>query len=293
MSLLDEIKQSYKGGSTLIRLIYINLAIWIIVNVAEIFFFLSGKHDAYMRFLLMLALPADLTNLVHKPWTLLTYMFLHKNFLHILFNMLWLYWFGRIFLQYLDEKKLVGIYLFGGLTGGVLYIVTYNIFPVFARDLTDSYAMGASAAVLAIVIATAVYRPDYYLNLLFIGPVKIIYIALVGFLVTSLFDFSINTGGKIAHIGGALFGYLYIRRYKKGKDLTRGLNRFLDWFISLFKPRQKIKVTHRRHETDMDYNRRKKEEQAEIDRILDKIAKSGYDSLNSKEKELLFRQSKK
>jgi membrane associated rhomboid family serine protease len=246
-----------------------------------------------MKFLLLLALPADLANLASKPWTLITYMFLHKNFLHILFNMLWLYWFGNIFLQYLDEKKLFGIYLFGGLSGGILYIATYNLFPVFAGELGNSHAMGASAAVMAIVIATAVYRPDYYLNLMFIGPVKIIYVALVGFIVTSLFDFSINTGGKIAHIGGALFGYLYIWRYKKGKDLTRGLNMFLDWFFGLFKPGSRIKVTHRRYEDDMDYNRRKKDEQAEIDRILDKIAKSGYDSLNSKEKELLFRQSKK
>jgi membrane associated rhomboid family serine protease len=293
LPLLDEIKRSFQGGSTLVRIIYINLAIWIIANIVEIFFFLSNAHDSYMKFLLLLALPADLSSLASKPWTLLTYMFLHKNFLHILFNMLWLFWFGKIFLQYLDEKKLVGIYLLGGLSGGILYIATYNVFPVFAAQLAESHAMGASAAVLAIVIATAVYRPDFQLYLMFVGPVKIIYIALVGFIVTSLFDFSINTGGKIAHIGGALFGYLYIWRYKKGKDLTKGLNSFLSWLLGLFKPRPKIKVSHRRSETDMDYNKRKKEEQAEIDRILDKIARAGYDSLNSKEKELLFKQSKK
>jgi membrane associated rhomboid family serine protease len=246
-----------------------------------------------MKFLLLLALPADLSLLASKPWTLISYMFLHKNFLHILFNMLWLYWFGGIFLQNLDEKKLVGIYLLGGLSGGLLYIATYNIFPVFAGELAISHAMGASASVLAVVIATAVYRPEYHMNLLFIGPVKIIYIALVGFVVTSLFDFSINTGGKIAHIGGALFGYLYILRYRRGKDMTRGINRVLDWIFGLFKPKSRIKVTHRRYEDDMDYNRRKKDEQAEIDRILDKIARSGYDSLSSQEKELLFRQSKK
>ncbi len=293
MAIIDEIRNSFKGGSSLTKLIYINLTVWIIVNVLEIFFYLFNIHDNYMSFLLYLALPADLNNLILKPWTLITYMFLHKSFIHILFNMLWLYWFGRIFLQYMDEKKLVGVYLLGGISGGLMYILTYNLFPVFSGELAMSHALGASAAVLAIVIATAVNTPHYNMNLLFIGPVKIIYIALIGFAVTSLFDFSINTGGKIAHIGGALFGYLYILRYRSGKDMTKGISKMLDRIFSLFKPRPKVRVTHRRFEDDMDYKARKKDEQAEIDRILDKIAKSGYDNLSSKEKEILFRQSKK
>jgi membrane associated rhomboid family serine protease len=235
--------------------------------------------------------PADLHLLIRKPWTLITYMFLHKNFLHILFNLLWLYWFGRIFLEYLDDKKLVGVYLLGGLSGAFLYVLVYNIFPVFFRQLELSYALGASAAVMAIVISISVYVPDYAVNLLFIGRVKIIYIAIIGFLVTSVFDFSINTGGKIAHIGGALFGYLFTLQYRKGHDLTRGLNRFLSAFLGIFKPKPKVTVTHRKSENDYDFNKRKKEEQIEIDRILDKIAKSGYDSLTKQEKELLFRQS--
>jgi len=218
-------------------------------------------------------------------------MFLHKNFLHILFNLLWLYWFGRIFLEYLDGKKLVGVYLLGGLSGAFLYVLVYNIFPVFFKQLELSYALGASAAVMAIVISISVYVPDYAVNLLFVGRVKIIYIALIGFLVTSVFDFSINTGGKIAHIGGALFGYLFTLQYRKGRDLTRGLNRFLSAFFGIFKPKPKVTVTHRKSESDYDFNKRKKEEQIEIDRILDKIAKSGYDSLTKQEKELLFRQS--
>jgi hypothetical protein len=218
-------------------------------------------------------------------------MFLHKNFLHILFNLLWLYWFGRIFLEYLDGKKLVGVYILGGLSGAFLYVLAYNLFPVFFKQLEMSYALGASAAVMAIVISISVYVPDYAVYLLFIGRVKIIYIGIIGFLVTSLFDFSINTGGKIAHIGGALFGFLFILQYRKGRDLTRGLNLFVDAIIGLFKPKPKVTVTHRRTENDFDYNRRKKEEQVEIDRILDKIAKSGYDSLSKQEKEILFRQS--
>ena len=291
MSIIDEIKQTFKSGSNLTKLIYINLAVFLLVNLVEIFYFLLNRHDSYSAFLLTFAVPADLHMLIRKPWTVITYMFLHKNFLHILFNLLWLYWFGRIFLEYLDGKKLVGVYILGGLSGAFLYVLAYNLFPVFFKQLEMSYALGASAAVMAIVISISVYVPDYAVYLLFIGRVKIIYIGIIGFLVTSLFDFSINTGGKIAHIGGALFGFLFILQYRKGRDLTRGLNLFADAITGLFKPKPKVTVTHRRTENDFDYNRRKKEEQVEIDRILDKIAKSGYDSLSKQEKEILFRQS--
>ena len=291
MSITDEIKQTFKSGSSLTRLIYINLAIFLIVNIVEIFYFILNRHESYSAFLLTFAVPADLHLLIRKPWTLITYMFLHKNFLHILFNLLWLYWFGRIFLEYLDGKKLVGVYLLGGLSGAFLYVLVYNIFPVFFKQLELSYALGASAAVMAIVISISVYVPDYAVNLLFVGRVKIIYIAIIGFLVTSVFDFSINTGGKIAHIGGALFGYLFTLQYRRGRDLTIGLNRFLSAFFGIFKPKPKVTVTHRKSESDYDFNKRKKEEQIEIDRILDKIAKSGYESLTKQEKELLFRQS--
>lgn len=293
MNISDEIKQTFKVGSSLTRLIYFNLAVFIIVNIVEICYFIFNRHGSYSAFLLTFAVPADPVILIRKPWTLITYMFLHKNFLHIFFNLLWLYWFGKIFLEYLNGKKLIGVYILGGITGALLYILSYNFLPVFRQHLTNSYALGASAAIMAIVVAIAVYVPNYTVYLLFIGRVKIIYIALIGFLVTSVFDFSINTGGKIAHIGGALFGYLYILRYRQGHDMTRGLNRLLDSLFGLFKPKPKIRVTHRRNETDQDYNERKANEQAEIDRILDKIAKSGYDSLTSSEKDLLFKQSRK
>jgi membrane associated rhomboid family serine protease len=293
MAIIDEIKASFRSGSSLVKLIYINLAVFVIVNLVEVVYFLVNRHELYSNFLLQLALPADLDILVTRPWTLITYMFLHKSFIHILFNLLWLYWFGRVFLEYLDGKKLVGVYILGGLTGGLLFVGAYNLFPVFSGQASLAYALGASASVMAIVIAISVYVPNYIFHLLFIGRVKIIYIAIVGFLVTSVFDFSINTGGKIAHIGGALFGYLYILRYRQGKDMTRGLNRILEWMVSLFKPRPKIRVTHRKTETDLDYNQRKADEQKEVDRILEKIAKSGYGSLSAGEKETLFRQSKK
>ncbi len=293
MAIIDEIKNSFRKGSTLTKLIYINLAVFIVVNLVEAAYFLSNRHSGYSGFLAQLAVPADLHILVRKPWTLITYMFTHKGFIHILFNLLWLFWFGKVFLEYFDGKKLVGVYLFGGLAGAVMYVAAFNLFPVFSRDLSQSIALGASASIMAVAIAIAAYVPNYTWQLLFIGRVKIVYVAIALLILSSLIEFSQNAGGKIAHIGGALFGYLYTVRYKQGKDMTRGLNRLLEKFFTLFRPRPKIRVTHMRSETDMEYNKRKADEQKEIDRILDKIAKSGYGSLSAREKEILFRQSEK
>ncbi|MFW5804061.1 MAG: DUF6576 domain-containing protein [bacterium] len=150
---------------------------------------------------------------------------------------------------------------------------------------------------MAIVVAIAMYAPNQELYLMFLGPVKIKYIALGAFLITSVFDFSTNTGGKLAHIGGAIYGFFYGVEIKKGKDIARGFNNFLDSFFSLFKKRSrgrgKIKVTHKRAETDWEFNERKKSEQEELDIILDKIKRSGYDSLTKTEKETLFKMSNK
>ncbi len=293
MAIIDEIKASFRKGSTLTRLIYINLAVFILVNLVEAVFFLSNNHARFSGFMSLLAVPADTAMLVRRPWTVITYMFTHKNFIHILFNILWLYWFGKVFLEYFDGKKLVGVYLLGGLAGAVFYIVSFNLFPVFSQDIGRSVALGASASVTAIAIAIASYVPNYTWNMLFLGRIKIIYVAIAVLLLSSLIGFSENTGGKIAHIGGALFGYLYTVRYKQGKDMTRTLNHFLEKLFAIFKPKPKIRVTHRRAETDMDYNKRKADEQKDVDRILDKIAKSGYSSLSAREKEILFRQSNK
>ena len=293
MAIIEEIRDSFRKGSTLNRLIYINLAVFILVNLVEAAFFPSNIHARFPGFMSLLAVPADTAMLVRRPWTVITYMFTHKNFIHILFNILWLFWFGKVFLEYFDGKKLVGVYLLGGLAGAVFYIVSFTLFPVFSQDIGRSVALGASASVTAIAIAIAVYVPNYTWNMLFLGRIKIVYVAIALFLLSSLIEFSENAGGKIAHIGGALFGYLYTVRYKQGKDMTRNLNRFLEKLFAFFKPKPKIHVTHRRAETDIDYNKRKADEQKDVDRILDKIAKSGYSSLSAREKEVLFRQSDK
>jgi len=294
MSIIDEIKESFRKGTTLHKLIYLNLGLFLTVQIVRIILFLSNSYDLFDDFLNYMAVPANLDVLAKRPWTLVTYMFLHVDFIHILFNLLWLYWFGTVFIQGIGLKKLLSTYLLGGLAGGILYVIFYNIFPVFDQVRENSIALGASASVMAVVAATATYQPNNRMHLILIGPVKILYIALFMFIFTSLVDFSVNTGGKIAHIGGALMGFFIAYYYKQGKDITRGFERMMDRLATLFKPgKQKMKVTHKRATDDIEYNRQKNDAQKEIDSILDKISKAGYNSLTAREKELLFKMGDK
>jgi membrane associated rhomboid family serine protease len=241
-------------------------------------------------------LPASLSKLLFKPWTLVTYMFLHFDFLHILSNMLWLFWFGRIFLKYLTEKQLISTYILGGLAGAALFIVSFNIFPGLNNLVEFSQALGASAAVTAIVISIAFYAPDYTVYLPFIGPMKIKYIAIVfvGFDILQIA--STNAGGHIAHLGGAIYGYALAMQLKKGKYPGKGFDNMMDSLTGMFKNRSTMKVTYKRKARfmdDLEYNKKKADTQKEVDRILDKIAQSGYDSLTKKEKETLFKMGDK
>jgi membrane associated rhomboid family serine protease len=300
MNIVDEIKESFRKGTTLHKLIYLNLGLFLAVQIVRIVLILSNAENLFPGFISHLAVPANLEVLARRPWTLITYMFLHEGFLHILFNLLWLYWFGTIFIQELGLKKLLSTYLLGGLAGGILYVIFYNVFSVFDEVREVSIALGASASVMAVVVATATYQPERKMHLVLIGPIKIVYIALIMFILTSMVDFSVNTGGKIAHIGGALTGFLFAYYYKRGKDLTKGFDRTMDSIATWFKPgREKLKVTYKRsgeHKPpadDLEYKQQKAEEQKQIDQILDKISKAGYDSLTSREKELLFKVSNK
>jgi len=289
--IFDEIKETFKHGSMLTRLIYINLGVFLIVKIVDAFvgLFAIGTENVLIQWL---AVPADLNTLLYKPWTVFTYMFLHQGFIHILFNLLWLFWFGKIFLEYLTGKQLLNVYLLGGLAGAALYILSFNVFPAFSDASPFSIALGASAAVFAIVGATAVYVPDYTVHLMFLGTVKLKYIALVSVILDIVFLMDGNAGGHIAHMGGALFGYFYIKQLRKGKDISKGFGKTLDSIFSLFKPKNNLKVTYKRGETDIDYKQRKNIQQKEVDKILEKIAKSGYDSLSKNEKDILFRQSR-
>ena len=294
MSIVDDIRESFKRGTTLHKLIYLNLGLFLAVQIVRIILYLSNSYDLFDEFIEYLAVPSNLEMLSKRPWTLITYMFLHVDFIHILFNLLWLYWFGTVFVQELGLKKLLSTYLLGGLSGGLLYVIFYNVFPVFEPVRSESVALGASAAVMAVVVAAATYQPDRRMHLILIGPVKIVYIALFMFVFTSLVDFSVNTGGKIAHIGGAVLGFFFAYYYKQGKDISKGFDRLMDRMATWFKPgKQRMKVTYKRPADDLEYNKEKMEEQKQIDLILDKISKAGYDSLTAREKELLFKMSNK
>lgn len=291
MGIWDEIKLIFRNGSNLTRLIYINIAVFVLITIVAGVGFLLNDLEISGKALDLFSVPASFNALLLRPWTLITYMFTHKDIWHILFNMLWLYWFGRIFLEYLDERKLVAVYLLGGLSGALVYILSFNIFPAFTGVVADSVAIGASASVMAIVIAIATYVPDYTVQLILLGRIKIKYMALAIFVLTSVMDFSINSGGKLAHIGGAFFGYFYIINLKHGHDIGKGFNSIIDFFATIFKPRKKLKVTHKKVATEYEYNKIKGEHQKQINNILDKISKGGYESLTKEEKETLFKES--
>lgn len=302
MGIWDEIKASFRHGTALTRLMYITGAVFLAIKIIEVIGVLTASPGLAPAVIANLAVPASISTLALKPWTIITYMFTHQGFIHLLFNLLWLWWFGKIFLSYLDQRKLVSVYILGGLAGALLYIAVFNIFPAFAGAVNVSVAIGASASVMALVITTAVYLPDLELHLLFFGRVKLKYLALVTFLITSVFDFSVNTGGKIAHIGGALIGLAYGQGLRNGKDLGKWINTILDFFVTLFKPGRKLKVKYKKNgatfdarktKTDYEYNAAKAERQKEIDHILDKISKGGYDSLTREEKAILFSESQK
>ncbi len=293
MGIWDEIRKTFRDGSSLTKLIYINIAVFILITLVAIIGYLVNDRSISEKAINLFAIPALFSSFFTKPWTIITYMFVHQEIWHILFNMLWLYWFGKIFLEYLDQRKLVAVYLLGGISGALVYVISFNIFPVFAAVVSDSVAIGASASVMAIVIAIAAYVPDYTVQLFILGRIKIKYLALAIFIMTSVMDFSVNSGGKLAHIGGAFFGYFYSINLRHGRDMGKGINRILDFLAALFKPRRNIKVTHKKQADEYEYNKVKSEHQARINLILDKISKGGYDSLTREEKDTLFRESQK
>ena len=294
MNIFEKLWLKFKRGSSYEKILFINIAVYVIVNVFRVVMYLMQVGNAGLYYPVnYLSLPADLTQIAHHPWSVITYMFLHEDFLHILFNMLWFYWFGKIFVDYIGAKKLTAVYIIGGLFGALFYVGAFNLFPVFADVLQASKALGASAAVIAVVVAISFYIPDHKVGLMFIGNVKLKYIALFTILVDFLSIASENSGGHIAHLGGAFFGFIYAMQFKKGKDALAWLEKLFTVMGSMFKRKPRMKATYSKAKemNDREYNYEKAKQQKEIDAILDKIAKSGYDSLSKSEKETLFNSS--
>jgi membrane associated rhomboid family serine protease len=298
--MFDEFKnafQRYNNGH--VQLIIINLAVFVLMGVVMVITNVSGLGSWWGIVHEQFQIPARFSEFLTRPWTLITYMFMHDltGILHILFNMLILYWFGKLFVEYLGSDKLVAIYLLGGVAGGVAYLLAYNTIPYFVAQ-SDSYRIvmvGASASVNAIVVATATLLPNYTFFLLFIGPVRIKYIAGAIVFLSFLGTVGNNAGGNIAHLGGALMGFAYMKQLQSGINWGGWITVTLDWFRDLFKERPKVKVSYRKekHTRSKTTSEKPGYTQEEIDRILDKISEGGYESLTKDEKEKLFNASKK
>ena len=284
-NLLDQFKQA----SIVLKIIVINTLIFLVLYLGAFFFKLSPAS-----FVSWLVLPTSFVDIILQPWPIITYAFLHAGFWHLFWNMYLLYWFGTYVFNLFTAKRFLTIYLLGGICGGLLYVLSYNLFPVFSN--INSNLMGASAAVLAIVIFIATYTPNTIVRV-FMFKVKLWKIGFTMVLLDLLqLPSSDNAGGLIAHIGGALFGYVYAIQLKKGNDIGIWFENFIDLVINLFKPRHKkpFKKVHRTKQAVAKQTKKKtsNEHQAKIDDILDKIGKSGYDSLTKSEKDFLFKAGK-
>ena len=270
----------FQSGNPLFLFIGINVLVFLLVKLIAVGEFLfTGSTAASEWVTLQLSMPAALIPLLYKFWTILTYMFAHAGLFHILFNLLWLYWLGQIFLEFLNNRQFIFTYLAGGLAGAMLFIIAYNVFPAFRTSLPIAVLVGSSASVMAIVAATATLLPDYTIRLMLLGSVRLKYLALVYFVIDLIGIAGPNPGGSIAHIGGALLGFLYIKQLRNGDDWSK-----------IFRKKRKLTIVQKHNPTAKVSHL---PDQEVIDQILDKISKSGYESLSSKEKEQLFKASNK
>jgi membrane associated rhomboid family serine protease len=273
-SFLDELKGRYRQGDIALRLIYINVGVFLFLTLLNLAWTLCGRQGLPLE--QYLQLPAWPLRWLHQPWSILTYMFVHADVWHLLFNMLWLYTFGQLFLATHSTRHFRQLYLLGGIAGGVLFMLAYNVFPYFRESVgyTQAGLVGASAAVLALVVATAVQQPDYRLRFALIGFVRLKYVALFVVLADLLFLTADNAGGHIAHLGGALAGWLFARRLSRPQ-------------------RPRMEVHMGKHAADYSYNARRQQQNDRVDRILEKLKKSGYNSLTDVEKKSLFDASRR
>jgi len=293
MALIDDLKFKLAQNNAVIKLIALNTIVYLVFALAHVFFWLFQANDVISAVEKLFVLYASPSNFITQPWGIITYMFLHSGFFHVLFNMLWLYWLGLLLHEYLGNIRVYQVYFLGGIFGGLLYMFAYNVFPVSSSDLNTSFALGASAGVLAIVAAAATLLPTYTVMLFGVFSVQLRYIAIFSVLVDLLNIPSSNAGGRIAHLGGALAGFLFIKYLYTNNTFTNFIHSVSSFFKNIFKQKPTLTVHHK---SDFRIKQQpvntSKPNQADVDAILEKISKSGYESLTAKEKELLFRASK-
>ena len=285
--IIEDFKSAWsKDDNGLVKIILINVIVFVSVSFLEVLITLLGGGAIINTLINKLMLPASFTTFILQPWSLISYFFLHLSFGHILWNMLFLYWFGKIINDNIGNNAVISLYVLGGIVGGLSYMALFNIIPFYQDRISDSLMLGASAGVFSIVAGSATLLPNYTFYLLFLGPVRIKYIALFYILLSFLDVTGSNAGGEIAHLGGALIGYLFIRQLQNGINMGEGIINILNLFN---------KKTSYRSENKQPIKKEEKQNisQDEIDKILDKISESGYSSLSKHEKEKLFNASKK
>lgn len=286
MSLIEDIKSQYKTGGIVQKLIFWNIGLYVL----SLLFFYNFSFGNF-NFPSWIALYSSTDTFVFAPWTLFTYMFLHAGFLHLLFNMMVLHFSGRLFESYFTQKQLFGLYVLGGIFSGIVYLISFLLLG------KSSVLVGASGAIMALLIATATYAPYMQIRLMLIGTVKLWQVAFV-IVLLDLIQLPIeNSGGHLAHLAGALFGFLYIKMLNSGRDVSKLISSIQEFFENIFKPKKKtpFKKVHKNKTNPSSTSFTKKEksmDQKKIDDILDRISQSGYDSLTKEEKEFLFKVGK-
>lgn len=282
MGILDDIRYQYLNGNSAVKkLIAINVVVFLVLAALNVLDYLFNQSLPIDNIKSLLQLPASFHRFLYQPWSLLTHMFIHAGFFHLLFNMMLFYWMGSILEEYLGNARVYQAYFLGGILGGLLYMLAYNVFPVFSPWVDSAMALGASASVLAVVVATATLLPHYEVKLLLFGFIRLKWLALAMIILDFVGIAGGNAGGHIAHLGGAFTGYLYIKHLYKYT--------FLDRVASWFKPKAKLKVYYKNSNDRNAKNQRVTEE--DVNRVLDKMNKSGYDSLTQKEKDILYKAS--
>lgn len=300
---IDDFKHQYKFGGMTVRLIIFNSIVFLIIQLMQVFGrLIGGDVDSLTVNLLanLFTLSTDLSDFIVHPWGLVTSIFAHFTFWHFIMNMLFLYFSGKMFESLFDQKRMWYTYLLGGIAGGILEIVAHLIFPALQNE--SSVIVGASGSVMAIFSALAFHRPNLMVNLFGVFPIRLIFLAGF-FILTDLISLGLDDGtAHFAHIGGVIIGMLSVQNLYSSSNLINRIqmlgDKIISFFKNLFSSNKKLKVkkggasTSARFKSDEEYNAEAKARQLKIDAILDKISKSGYESLTKAEKEFLFNQSK-
>lgn len=283
MAVIDEMRSGFTRATMLMKIVWINVGVFVILRLMAIFGMFSATHGFIDFVLHWVEMPSRPALLLTRPWTPLTYMFAQYDLLHILFNMLWLYWFGTLFRMRCTARQMLALYIYGGLGGAVLFFAAYNLMPLFAGS--TGWLIGSSASVMAIVTATAILIPDFRMNLFLIGSVSLKWIAIATIVLVLVGISGNNAGGEIAHVGGILTGALFATRLRKGRDITRPLNSLLDRCANLGR---RSRTARRPAPSASSRPGMSEADRRELDIILEKIKKSGYSGLTPDERRRLF-----